>query len=114
MNLRKRALGLSGVSLTETGFGAWALGGGGWAFSWGPQDDNASIATMRHAVELGIDWIDTAAVYGLGHSEEIVGRFLREQPHPRGRSFSLSAACSGMSATRKQSRDGYSSRNRFA
>jgi aryl-alcohol dehydrogenase-like predicted oxidoreductase len=80
MNLRKRALGLSGVSLTETGFGAWALGGGDWAFSWGPQDDDASIAAMRHAVELGINWIDTAAVYGLGHSEEVVGRFLKEVP----------------------------------
>lgn len=80
MNLPKRPLGLSGVPITVTGFGAWALGGGGWAYSWGPQDDNASIATMRHALELGINWIDTAAVYGLGHSEEVVGRLLRELP----------------------------------
>jgi len=58
------------------GFGAWAAGGGGWSFSWGPQDDNASIAAMRHAIEQGVNWIDTAAVYGLGHSEEVVGRFL--------------------------------------
>jgi len=80
MNLPKRPLGLSGVAITTVGFGAWALGGGGWAFGWGPQDDNASIATMRHALELGINWIDTAAIYGLGHSEEVVGRLLRELP----------------------------------
>jgi aryl-alcohol dehydrogenase-like predicted oxidoreductase len=71
---------VSDVLITVTGFGAWALGGGGWAYSWGPQDDNASIATIRHALELGINWIDTAAVYGLGHSEEVVGRLLRELP----------------------------------
>jgi aryl-alcohol dehydrogenase-like predicted oxidoreductase len=80
MTLPTRPLGLSDVPITVTGFGAWALGGGGWAYSWGPQDDNASIATMRHALELGINWIDTAAVYGLGHSEEVVGRLLRELP----------------------------------
>jgi aryl-alcohol dehydrogenase-like predicted oxidoreductase len=80
MSLRKRPLGVSGVDITVTGFGAWALGGGGWAYSWGPQDDITSIATMRHARELGINWIDTAAVYGLGHSEEVVGRLLRELP----------------------------------
>jgi aryl-alcohol dehydrogenase-like predicted oxidoreductase len=80
MSLSKRPLGVSGALITVTGFGAWALGGGGWAYSWGPQDDNASIETMRHAIELGINWIDTAAVYGLGHSEEVVGRLLRELP----------------------------------
>jgi aryl-alcohol dehydrogenase-like predicted oxidoreductase len=63
-----------------TGFGAWGLGGGDWAYSWGPQDDNQSILTIRHALEQGINWIDTAAVYGLGHSEEVVGRLLRELP----------------------------------
>ena len=67
----------SGLQITTVGFGAWAIGGGGWAFGWGPQDDAASLATMRHALELGINWIDTAAVYGLGHSEEVVGRLLR-------------------------------------
>ncbi len=78
MTLTKRALGTTGLEITTVGFGAWAIGGGGWAFSWGPQDDDASVAAMHHAVELGINWIDTAAVYGLGHSEEVVGRFLRE------------------------------------
>jgi aryl-alcohol dehydrogenase-like predicted oxidoreductase len=81
MELPKRMLGASQVSITVTGFGAWAIGGG-WAFAWGPQDDEASLAAMRHALELGVSWIDTAAVYGLGHSEEVVGRLLREVPAP--------------------------------
>jgi aryl-alcohol dehydrogenase-like predicted oxidoreductase len=65
------------MAITHVGVGAWAMGGGGWSFGWGPQDDDASIAAMRHALALGINWIDTAAVYGLGHSEEVVGRLLR-------------------------------------
>ncbi|HXM94611.1 MAG TPA: aldo/keto reductase [Candidatus Acidoferrum sp.] len=80
MTLPTRPLGTSGLQITRVGFGAWAIGGGGWAYSWGPQDDAASVATMRHAYDLGINWIDTAAVYGLGHSEELVGRFLRDLP----------------------------------
>lgn len=80
MGLPTRPLGSSGFQITTVGFGAWAIGGGDWAFSWGPQDDAQSIATMRHAWELGINWIDTAAVYGLGHSEEVVGKFLRDLP----------------------------------
>lgn len=80
MGLPTRSLGSSGLQITTVGFGAWAIGGGGWAFSWGPQDDAESVATMRHALELGINWIDTAAVYGLGHSEEVVGRFLKDLP----------------------------------
>lgn len=76
----RRSLGSSGIEITTVGFGAWAIGGGGWAFGWGPQEDDASLAAMRHALDLGINWIDTAAVYGLGHSEEIVGRLLREPP----------------------------------
>ena len=80
MQIKKRSLGSSGVEITRVGFGAWAIGGGGWSFGWGPQDDNASIEAMRHAVDLGVNWIDTAAVYGLGHSEEVVGRFLRSLP----------------------------------
>jgi aryl-alcohol dehydrogenase-like predicted oxidoreductase len=80
MNSFNRSLGSSGVAISAVGFGAWALGGGDWAYGWGPQDDDASIAAMRHAVELGVNWIDTAAIYGLGHSEEVVGRLLRELP----------------------------------
>jgi aryl-alcohol dehydrogenase-like predicted oxidoreductase len=80
MNLPTRPLGTSGLEITTIGFGAWAAGGGGWSFGWGPQDDEASIAAMRRAIDGGVNWIDTAAVYGLGHSEEVVGRFLRELP----------------------------------
>jgi aryl-alcohol dehydrogenase-like predicted oxidoreductase len=80
MTLPTRPLGSSGLEITTVGFGAWAIGGGDWFSGWGPQDDDESIAAMRHAVERGINWIDTAAVYGLGHSEEVVGRLLRELP----------------------------------
>jgi aryl-alcohol dehydrogenase-like predicted oxidoreductase len=76
--LQKRDLGRSGLNITTVGFGSWAVGGGGWAFGWGPQDDDASIRAIVHAAAGGVNWIDTAAVYGLGHSEEIVGRALRE------------------------------------
>ena len=76
--LRTRPLGSSGLEITTLGFGSWAAGGGGWAFGWGPQDDTASLAAMRHALEVGVNWIDTAAVYGLGHSEAVVGRLLRD------------------------------------
>lgn len=83
--LPTRRLGTSGMEITTVGFGAWAIGGGGWSFGWGPQDDTASLAAMRRALQCGINWIDTAAVYGLGHSEEVVGRLLRQLPpgeHP--------------------------------
>jgi aryl-alcohol dehydrogenase-like predicted oxidoreductase len=70
-------LGTSNLWLTRIGFGAWAIGGGDWAFAWGPQDDNASIAAIHRAVDLGVNWIDTAPVYGLGHSEEIVGKAVK-------------------------------------
>ena len=73
-------LGTTGMRITRVGFGAWAIGGGGWTFAWGDQDDTDSIAAIRHAVERGINWIDTAAVYGLGHSEQIVARALRDIP----------------------------------
>jgi aryl-alcohol dehydrogenase-like predicted oxidoreductase len=80
MTLPTTALGSSGLHITRLGFGSWALGGGGWSFGWGPQDDADSLAAMRHALELGINWIDTAAAYGLGHSEEVIGRLIREVP----------------------------------
>jgi aryl-alcohol dehydrogenase-like predicted oxidoreductase len=77
----KRKLGNSDLQLTPIGFGSWAVGGGDWQFSWGPQDDNDSIAAIHKALELGINWIDTAAVYGLGHSEEVVARALKTTSH---------------------------------
>jgi len=64
------------MEITRIGVGAWAMGGGGWQFAWGPQDDDASIAAIRTALDAGVNWIDTAAVYGLGHSEEVVARAL--------------------------------------
>jgi len=75
--LAVRQLGNSDLHLTRVGFGAWAIGGGNWEFGWGAQDDEESVRTIEHALDLGINWIDTAAVYGLGHSEEIVARALR-------------------------------------
>lgn len=74
------AFGRTDMRITRVGFGAWAIGGGDWAFAWGPQDDEESIAAIHHAVESGVNWVDTAAVYGLGHSEEVVGRALRGLP----------------------------------
>jgi len=72
-----RTLGNSDLQLTSIGFGAWAIGGGNWEFAWGPQDDAESIDAIHRALDLGINWIDTAAVYGLGHSEEIVGKAVK-------------------------------------
>ncbi|MGA2974615.1 MAG: aldo/keto reductase [Spirochaetia bacterium] len=71
-----RPLGKSGLALTSIGLGTWAIGGSGWKFAWGAQDDRDSIATIHRALDLGINWIDTAAVYGIGHSEEMVGEAL--------------------------------------
>jgi aryl-alcohol dehydrogenase-like predicted oxidoreductase len=68
------------MEITRVGFGAWAVGGGEWAYGWGSQDDDSSVAAIKHAVSRGINWVDTAAIYGLGHSEEVVGRALREIP----------------------------------
>jgi aryl-alcohol dehydrogenase-like predicted oxidoreductase len=81
--LPTRRLGTTEMEITRVGFGAWAIGGSDWAFGWGRQDDEASIAAIRHAVERGINWIDTAAVYGLGHSEEVVASALRGLPADR-------------------------------
>jgi aryl-alcohol dehydrogenase-like predicted oxidoreductase len=74
--LKTSQLGSTGMEITRVGFGAWAVGGGGWEFGWGPQEDEESIAAIQHALDLGFNWIDTAAAYGFGHSEEVVGRAL--------------------------------------
>jgi aryl-alcohol dehydrogenase-like predicted oxidoreductase len=76
-----RALGNSDLQLTPIGFGAWAIGGGNWEFAWGPQEDSESIAAIHRALDLGVNWIDTAAIYGLGHSEEVVARALKTTSH---------------------------------
>jgi len=76
--MQTRKLGNSDLQITPVGYGAWAVGGSGWEFSWGAQDDADSIAAIHRALELGVNWIDTAAVYGLGHSEEVVARALKE------------------------------------
>jgi aryl-alcohol dehydrogenase-like predicted oxidoreductase len=81
--METRKLGNSDLKITPVGFGAWAIGGSGWEFAWGPQDDADSIAAIHRALELGVNWIDTAAIYGLGHSEEIVARALKEWRGPR-------------------------------
>ncbi|HSM86674.1 MAG TPA: aldo/keto reductase [Candidatus Limnocylindrales bacterium] len=74
--MQTRQLGNSNLQITPIGIGAWAMGGGDWAFSWGPQEDNQSIAAIHAALDAGVNWIDTAAIYGLGHSEEVVGKAL--------------------------------------
>ncbi len=81
--METRRLGNSNLEITSVGFGAWAIGGSGWEFAWGPQDDADSIAAIHRALELGVNWIDTAAVYGTGHSEEIVANALKEWSGPR-------------------------------
>jgi aryl-alcohol dehydrogenase-like predicted oxidoreductase len=83
-HLKTTELGNTGLEITRVGFGAWAIGGGGWEFGWGPQEDDESIAAIQRALELGLNWIDTAAGYGFGHSEEVVGRALQgldERPY---------------------------------
>ncbi len=81
--MHTRTLGNSDLNITSVGYGAWAIGGSGWQFAWGAQDDNDSIAAIHRALELGVNWIDTAAVYGLGHSEEVVARALKGWSGPR-------------------------------
>ncbi|MFI0241288.1 aldo/keto reductase [Streptomyces sp. NPDC016845] len=76
----RRELGSTGMRLSTIGLGSWSFGGDGWRFSWGGQDDARSISVVHAAVELGVNWIDTAAVYGLGHSEEVVGKALAQLP----------------------------------
>src|SRR5579862_6577436 len=72
-----KTLGNSDLKLTPIGFGAWAIGGGNWDFAWGAQDDEESIRAIHQAIDEGINWIDTAAIYGLGHSEEVVARAVK-------------------------------------
>src|SRR5579883_2022538 len=81
--MHTRQFGKTDMQITPIGIGAWAIGGGNWSFGWGSQDDQESIAAIKHGLNLGINWIDTAAVYGLGHSEEIVGKAIkgREKPY---------------------------------
>src|ERR1022692_3415105 len=74
--LKTTQLGATGLEITRVGFGAWAIGGGGWEFGWGPQPDDEAIAAIHRALELGINWIDTASAYGFGRSEQVVGRAL--------------------------------------
>src|ERR1700679_1231415 len=74
--MQTRRLGTSDLEITPIGVGAWAMGGGGWQFAWGAQDDDESVDAIHAALDKGINWIDTAAIYGLGHSEEVVGKAL--------------------------------------
>jgi len=83
IEMKTRKLGNSDLLITPIGFGAWAIGGSGWEFGWGEQDDKQSVAAIHRALELGINWIDTAAVYGMGHSEEVVALALRTWSGPR-------------------------------
>ncbi|MGA7982137.1 MAG: aldo/keto reductase [Chromatiaceae bacterium] len=85
-HMKTTQLGTTGLEISRVGFGAWAIGGGGWQFGWGPQQDEESVAAIHRALALGINWIDTAAAYGFGRSEEVVGRALKglaeaERPH---------------------------------
>ncbi len=82
INMQTKQLGNSDLHLTPIGFGAWAIGGGGWEFGWGHQEDQESIAAIHRALDLGVNWIDTAAIYGLGHSEEVVSRALKGRSQP--------------------------------
>jgi aryl-alcohol dehydrogenase-like predicted oxidoreductase len=81
--MKTKQLGNSDLFITPVGFGAWAIGGSGWEFGRGEQDDKASVAAIHRALDLGVNWIDTAAVYGMGHSEEVVAFALRTWPGPR-------------------------------
>src|SRR6266480_23043 len=83
IDMKTKQLGNSDLFITPLGFGAWAIGGSGWEFGWGEQNDKASVAAIHRALELGISWIDTAAVYGMGHSEEVVASALKTWSGPR-------------------------------
>src|SRR5205807_8492658 len=83
VDMKTKQLGNSDLIITPVGFGAWAIGGDGWEFAWREQDDKQCIAAIHRALDLGINWIHTAAVYGTGHSEEVVALALRTWPGPR-------------------------------
>ena len=91
--MQARQLGKSDLHITPVGYGAWAIGGAGWEFGWGPQNDADSISAIHRALELGVNWIDTAAVYGLGHSEEIVARALKGWPGAKPYVFTKCVLC---------------------
>src|ERR1700694_3438563 len=78
IEMQTRKLGNSDLHITPVGYGAWAIGGSGWQFAWGTQDDNDSIGAIHRSLELGVNWIATAPAFGLGHSEEVVGRALKD------------------------------------
>ena len=80
--MQTRQLGKTDIHITPIGFGAWAIGGGDWSFGWGNQEDQDSIAAIKHSLNMGVNWIDTAAVYGLGHSEEVVGEAIKGRERP--------------------------------
>ena len=84
---KRKQLGNSDLQITPVGYGAWAIGGAGWQFAWGQQNDADSIAAIHRSLELGVNWIDTAAVYGLGHSEEIVAQALKSWRGPQALCF---------------------------
>jgi aryl-alcohol dehydrogenase-like predicted oxidoreductase len=100
--MRTVTFGRTGLEITRVGFGAWALGGGNWDWGWGAQDDEESIAAIHRALELGVSWIDTAAQYGLGHSEEVVRRAL-EGLDPRPLIFTKGGQPEGPNRTSYQS-----------
>ena len=100
--MRTTTFGPTGLEITRAGFGAWAIGGSNWAYGWGEQDDDESVAAIRRAVELGVDWIDTAAQYGLGHSEEVVRRAV-EGVEPRPLIFTKGGQPRGPNRTSYQS-----------
>ena len=100
--MRTVTFGRTGLEITRVGFGAWAIGGSDWAFGWGEQDDEESVAAIRRALELGVNWIDTAAQYGLGHSEEVVKRAV-EGVEPRPLLFTKGGQPQGPNRTSYQS-----------
>jgi aryl-alcohol dehydrogenase-like predicted oxidoreductase len=101
--LKTAELGKTGLEITRVGLGAWAIGGGGYDWGWGNQEDTDSVAAIHHAVELGVNWIDTAAQYGFGHSEEVVGRALRELGPERPYVFTKAGQPQGPNRTTVQS-----------